>query len=65
MTVSRKSVMNFYYRILVSIFLIMALFFAPIQIKEACAHRKKVSGTCKVLSQLGRAGLVSRGIRRS
>ena len=57
MTITRKSVMTVYCWPLIGLFLSLALLFAPIQTQEAYAEGKKVSGTCKVITQLARANI--------
>jgi len=61
MTITRKSAMTGYCRPLIGLFLSMALLFASIQTQEAYAgrdaQRKKVTGTCIVITQLGRSSI--------
>jgi hypothetical protein len=57
MSITRKSVMTDYCWPLIGLFLALALLFVSIQTQEAYAERKKVSGTCKVITQLTRANI--------
>jgi hypothetical protein len=57
MTITRKSVMTVYCWPLIGLFLAMALLFVSIQTQEAYAGKKKVSGTCKVITGLARANI--------
>ena len=50
MSITRKSVMTVYCWPLTGLFIALALLFMSIQTQEAYAERKKVSGTCKVIT---------------
>jgi hypothetical protein len=57
MTITRKSVMTVYNWPFIGLILAMALLFVSIQTQEAYAEKKKVSGTCKIITQLARANI--------
>ncbi|CAB1059168.1 hypothetical protein D1BOALGB6SA_3926 [Olavius sp. associated proteobacterium Delta 1] len=57
MSITKKRVMTVYSWPSMGLFLALALLFVSIQTQEAYAERKKVSGTCKVLTQLTRVSI--------
>jgi len=57
MAITRQGLMTVYCRPIMGLFLGMALLVMSIQTQEAHAGRKKVSGTCKVITQLTRASI--------
>ena len=57
MTITRKRMMTVYCWPLIALFTAVALLYMSIQTQEAYAQRKKVAGTCKVITQLTRANI--------